>query len=56
MIAYSDNEATAFTKEIVSKQGFGTLQAWLLDPNPYKHAQLLLDYVRMDKACHRGCP
>lgn len=49
MIAYSDNEATAFTKEIVSKQGFGTLQAWLLDPNPYKHAQLLLDYIRMDK-------
>lgn len=49
MIVYNDSEADAFTKEIVHKQGFGTLQAWLLDPNPQKHAQLVLDHFHLDK-------
>ena len=49
MIVYDNAEADTFTKEIVSKQGFGTLQAWLLDPNPQKHAQLVLDHFHLGK-------
>ena len=49
MIDYDNAEALSFTKDIINAQGFGTLHAWLLDPNPYKHAQLVFDHFQMDK-------
>lgn len=51
MIAYNNAQADAFTKEVIGKQGFGTLHAWLLNPDPQKHTQLVLDQFSHGKKC-----
>lgn len=50
MICYSDLQAEMFSNHITDGQGFGTLQAWALDPDPYKHAQKVLDYFWPEKS------